>query len=172
MYLYMEFTLLIISYLLLSSRFSLAEEERVETKTTESNSTVIESTNTATAKSPEPSAIEKPAKESPTAMAVWRGILSTPALVEYFKDTFDSIGVTVDGSKEQFTVTHTGTALTLSKGIAENIKFRVSISSKQVMNMVKNAEDNQISEEESWRILSVLFTPMTAVTLENKIFVN
>ena len=105
-------------------------------------------------------------------MAVWQGIAATPALVEYFKDTFDTIGIRVEDSNKTFTVRHTGTALELSDGIADDVTFRVTISQQQVQNMVENAADNSISEQESWRILSVLFTPMTAVTLENKIFTN
>ena len=105
-------------------------------------------------------------------MAVWQGIAATPALVEYFKDTFDTIGVRVEHSDTAFTVTHTGAALQLSEGIADDVLFRVTISQQQVQNMVQNASDNSISEQESWRILSVLFTPMTAVTLENDIFTN
>ena len=105
-------------------------------------------------------------------MTVWQGIADTPALVEYFKDTFDSIGVSVQASEQNFTVTHTGTELLLSEGIAEDVTFRVTISQKQVLNMVQNASDNRISDQESWRILSVLFTPMTAETLGNKVFTN
>ena len=105
-------------------------------------------------------------------ISVWQGIAATPALVEYFKDTFDTIGVSVEGSEQSFTVTHTGSALELSEGIADDVNFRVTISQQQVRNMVKNAADNSISEQESWRILSVLFTPMTAVTLDNEVFTN
>ena len=105
-------------------------------------------------------------------MVVWQGIAATPALVEYFKDTFDTMGIRVEDSNKSFTVTHTGTALELSDGIVDDVNFRVTISQQQVRNMVDNAADNSISEQESWRILSVLFTPMTAVTLKNKIFTN
>ena len=105
-------------------------------------------------------------------ISVWQDIAATPALVEYFKDTFDTIGVSVEGSEQSFTVTHTGAALELSEGIADSVNFRVTITQQQVLNMVQNAADNSISEQESWRILSVLFTPMTAVTLDNEVFTN
>ena len=105
-------------------------------------------------------------------MQLWQGIADTPALVEYFKDSFDTLGVSVEGTEYSLTVTHTGTALELKSGIAANVDFRVTITPEQVMNMVSNAEDNRISEQESWRILNVLFTPMTAVTLDNEVLTN
>ena len=105
-------------------------------------------------------------------MQMWQGIADTPALVEYFKDSFDTLGVSVEGTEYSLTVTHTGTALELKSGIAEDVDFQVTITPEQVMNMVSNAEDNQISEQESWRILNVLFTPMTAVTLDNEVLTN
>ena len=105
-------------------------------------------------------------------MTLWQEIAATPALVEYFKDSFDTLGVSVEGTESRFTVTHTGTALELTEGIADDVNFKVTITAQQVMNMIENAEDNQISEQESWRILSVLFTPMTAVSLDNEVLTN
>ena len=35
--------------------------------------------------------------------------------------------------------------------------------------MIKHAKDGEISDNESWRILNVLFTPMTRVTLETPV---
>ncbi|MEC7987607.1 MAG: hypothetical protein VX278_20740 [Myxococcota bacterium] len=139
--------------------------------TTSTNDVTPESaTNEPVEAVPEAESVPEPAPIR--AMDVWNGITKTPALVEYFKDTFDTIGVSIEGTDERFTVEHTGTELKLSEGIAEDVNFRVSISEKQVSNMVKNAEDNQISADESWRIMSVLFTPMTSVTLDNPVFVN
>ena len=117
--------------------------------------------------------LKKPRNPPPLdPMQLWQGIADTPALVEYFKDSFDTLGVSVEGTEHSLTVTHTGTALELKSGIAEDVDFQVTITPEQVMNMVSNAEDNQISEQESWRILNVLFTPMTAVTLDNEVLTN
>ncbi len=40
---------------------------------------------------------------------------------------------------------------------------------QNIENMVKHAQDGKISANESWRILNVLFTPMTRVTLKTPV---
>ena len=40
---------------------------------------------------------------------------------------------------------------------------------QNIENMIKHAKDGEISDNESWRILNVLFTPMTRVTLETPV---
>ena len=56
------------------------------------------------------------------------------------------------------------------KGIVkEKVDFIVPLELQNIENMIKHAKDGEISDNESWRILNVLFTPMTRVTLETPV---
>lgn len=157
--------------LLLAGGLAIAQDSNTDEALPAEADTTVEAVEEAAAEDTEVAEVEEPAPALDP-MQLWQGIADTPALVEYFKDSFDTLGVAVEGTEHSLTVTHTGTALELTPGIADDVDFRVTITAQQVMNMVENAEDNQISEQESWRILDVLFTPMTAVTLDNEVLTN
>ena len=69
--------------------------------------------------------------------------------------------------REQFTIHHLGTQFSFEKGIQEGkVDFIVPVQLQNIKNMVVHAKDGQINPGESWRIVDVLFTPMTRVTLQ------
>ena len=71
---------------------------------------------------------------------------------------------------EKFTIHHVGTEFIFEEGIIEDaVDFIVPLKLENIQNMMKHAEDGKIDASESWRILDVLFTPLTKVTLENPI---
>jgi hypothetical protein len=100
----------------------------------------------------------------------WRGILQTPELVEYFDNVFQRLGIEVEETGERFTIEHTGSELVLSDGIDNNnVDFIVPIKLQNIENMINHSKDGKIDSSESWRILDVLFTPLTEVTLQTPV---
>ena len=53
--------------------------------------------------------------------------------------------------------------------IDPNSDFIVPLKAQNIHNMIAHSDDGIISSEESWRILSVLFTPLTKVTLQTPV---
>ena len=105
-----------------------------------------------------------------TSIDAWRGILQTPELVEYFDNVFQRLGIEVEETGERFTIEHTGSELILSDGIDEsNVDFIVPIKLQNIQNMINHSKDGKIDSSESWRILDVLFTPLTKVTLQTPV---
>lgn len=106
------------------------------------------------------------AQDIESAISAWNNIMQTPEIVDYFDGVFDKLGITVEGMDEKFTVHHQGDKITFSKGIDDDIDFLVPLQKQNILNMISHSKDGSISSEESWRILSVLFTPLTYETLK------
>ena len=104
-----------------------------------------------------------------SSMNAWQGIFQTPELLDYFKDVFESLGIVIDESNEKFTIHHRGDRFEFEDGINDDVDFVVPIGLENISNMILHAKDGKIDVSESWRILDVLFTPLTRVTLESPI---
>ena len=103
-----------------------------------------------------------------SSLEVWGNILQTPELVKYFRGIFNSLGITIEETGESFTVHYTDDRFIFEPGIKEEeVDFIVPLELENIENMVKHTEDGIISADESWRILDVLFTPLTKAALEN-----
>ena len=103
-------------------------------------------------------------------LTAWENILQTPDLVKYFDGVFNHLGIIIEETDERFTIHHTGASFEFEEGIIEdNVDFIVPLKKENISNMIKHAEDGFISPEESWRILDVLFTPLTKVTLQTPV---
>ena len=105
-----------------------------------------------------------------SSLTAWENILQTPDLVKYFDGVFNHLGIIIEETDERFTIHHTGASFEFEEGIIEdNVDFIVPLKKENISNMIKHAEDGFISPEESWRILDVLFTPLTKVTLQTPV---
>ena len=105
-----------------------------------------------------------------SSLKTWENILQTPELVEYFQGIFNHLGITIKETGESFTIHHKGDSFAFEEGmIKENVDFVVPLELQNIENMVTHAQDGKISANESWRILNVLFTPMTRVTLKTPV---
>jgi hypothetical protein len=107
-----------------------------------------------------------------SAMQAWQNIVQTPEIIAYFNGVFQQAGVRIEETGEQFTVTHTGAAITFAPGIAPDVDFVVPLRLENVQNLVGHTLDGKIDPGESWRIVQVLFTPMTQATLRTPMMVN
>ena len=108
--------------------------------------------------------------QNQSSLKSWENILQTPELVAYFEGIFNHLGVVIEETGEKFTIHHTGDSFVFEEGIIkENVDFTVPLQLQNIENMIKHSEDGKINENESWRILDVLFTPMTKVTLETPV---
>ena len=108
--------------------------------------------------------------QSTSSLEAWENILQTPELVEYFKGIFNSLGVIVEETNEKFTINHTGNSFEFEMGInEEKVDFVVPAKLQNIQNMIAHSQDGKISLEESWRIMDVLFTPLTRVTLQTPV---
>ncbi len=85
-----------------------------------------------------------------------KSILQTKEVVQYFDGIFNYLGVTIEETGESFTIHHDGNTMEFNSGINEDkVEFIVPIKEQNINNMVFHAKDGGISEQESWRILSV-----------------
>jgi hypothetical protein len=105
-------------------------------------------------------------------MQKWSTIVQTPDLVEYFRDVFAKAGVVVEGNsqeeaKEEFTVVNNGSAFAFHAGIDSDVEFVVPLKKENVDNLLSFASDGNFDAHESWRIVQILFTPLTRAALQS-----
>ena len=103
-----------------------------------------------------------------SARVTLENIMQTDDLLSYFDNVFESLGIKIEDTGEEFTVLHTGNEFIFKDGIKkDSVDFIVPLKSINIQNMVQHSKDGKIDKSESWRILDVLFTPLTQVTLQN-----
>ena len=108
--------------------------------------------------------------EYTSSLDAWENILQTPELLLYFNDVFDHLGIIIEETDEKFTIHHLDTEFIFEEGIVESaVDFIVPLKLENIENMMLHAKDGKIDSSESWRILNVLFTPLTEVTLQNPV---
>lgn len=106
-----------------------------------------------------------------TSMEKWKPLLNQPQLAQYFSGIFDKMGFVVEETNEQFTVNHFEDHFTLEKGVnKDSVDYVIHLKMENIDNMLKHGSDNVIDEKESFRIMSVLFTPLTEASLTNPVF--
>lgn len=105
-------------------------------------------------------------------MQKWSTIVQTPEMVDYFSGVFTKAGVTVEGNgdnepAEEFTVINDGSGFSFHAGIAPDVEFIVPLKQENVDNLREFASDGKFDAYESWRIVQILFTPLTRVALQS-----
>lgn len=107
------------------------------------------------------------AQNSPS-MEHWEKLLDKKELAEYFSGIFNSMGFIVEETGEQFTVHHQGDHFTMETGIQnDSVDYVVNLKLENISNMESHGDDSRIDDYESFRIMSVLFTPLTEASLTN-----
>lgn len=109
--------------------------------------------------------------ESQTGRAVdlWRAIVQTEQLVDFFTGLFDTIGITIEETGEELTARIAEDRIHIDPGLPDSYDFLVPLKLENVHNMVSHAADGKLDEFEVWRIVAVLFTPLTRETLSNPV---
>lgn len=103
-----------------------------------------------------------------SAMEAWESLLNKKELANYFSGIFNSMGFIIEETNEEFTVTHNGDHFTTRKGIIrDQVDYVVNLKLENIQNMQKHGDDDVIDPYESFRIMSVLFTPLTEASLTN-----
>jgi hypothetical protein len=102
------------------------------------------------------------------AATLWESLLNKQELAQYFSGIFEKMAFVIEETDERFTVGHHGDHFTLSKGIVENeVDYLVRLKMENVKNLIHHSADGEIDEGESFRIMAVLFTPLTEASLTN-----
>ena len=105
---------------------------------------------------------------SQSIMHKWDNLLEKEGLVNYFSGVFDQLGITIDETDEKFTVIHAGDHFELIEGVnTDSVDYHIELKLENISNMVKHGEDSKIDADESFRIMSVLFTPFTEASLQH-----
>lgn len=107
-----------------------------------------------------------------SALSTWGAIVQTPELVDYFRGVFNRVAITVAETGEQLTVHHEGDQIDFAPGGVGPVDFRVTVTQQQVDALARHTADGRIDPAESWRIVRVLFTPMTEETLRVPVLSN
>ena len=82
------------------------------------------------------------------------------------------MGITIEETGEQLTITVADTAVHIEPGLPKTADFIVPLKLENVTNLVSHTEDGELDTFEVWRIVSVLFTPLTRETLKNPVMSN
>ncbi len=100
-------------------------------------------------------------------MRAWEFMLNKTSIARYFSGIFNELGIYVRDTGEEFTVIHKVDRFEMKKGLMESCDYVVEITSQNVANMSSHGKDDAIDADESFRIMSVLFTPLTEASLKN-----
>lgn len=107
------------------------------------------------------------------AMEQWKPLLNKAELASYFDGIFHKMAFIVEETNEQFTVTHEGDHFTIEEGInKDSVDYIIPLKQENIQNMAKHGADSKIDEAESFKIMSVLFTPLTESSLTNPMMSN
>jgi len=107
-------------------------------------------------------------ESSSYSMKEWEELLDKPQLADFFNGIFDNLGIIVDETSEEFTVHHKGNHFTLSKGINKaSVDYTVHLKPENIANMKRHGSDEEISSDEAYKIMSVLFSPLTKASLDH-----
>lgn len=99
---------------------------------------------------------------------MWAPLLNKEGLAEYFSGLYESLGIEIEETGEKITVLHLGNHFELKDGIdPDSVDYNITLKLENIKNMAQHGEDNKIDSYESYRIMSVLFTPLTRSSLEN-----
>jgi len=101
------------------------------------------------------------------AVDLWRAIVQTKEIVEVFKGLFDVIAITIEETGEELTVRMGEDRVNIDPGLPDDYDFLVPIKLENAHNMVVHAADGRLDAFEIWRIIGVLFTPLTRETMRN-----
>jgi hypothetical protein len=103
-----------------------------------------------------------------SSMSQWNHLLEKEELVAYFSGVFEQLGITIAETGEKFTVIHKGNHFLLLEGVEEQtVDYHVQLKLENISNMVNHGADDKIDEQESFQIMSVLFTPFTEASLQH-----
>lgn len=118
----------------------------------------------------EPAAeIDAPDFSSMASMEVWQSVAQTESIVEFFRYLFESIGIRVVDTGEEFTCRHLGDSICFVTGFDEaGVDYVVEIERFQVERLARYGTAGSIASSEQYRVMKVVFTPATAALLENK----
>jgi hypothetical protein len=101
-----------------------------------------------------------------SAREAWQPLLDNPGMAEFFDGIFLHLGVRVEETGEELTVHHKGDHFTLETGIdPDAVEYIVPIRLENVANLLSHGADKAVDPDEAYRILAVMFTPMTEATL-------
>lgn len=101
----------------------------------------------------------------------WASTTWPPAMLDFFRGSFDKIGVVVD-SGESFTVTHLGDHVVLSGGIDKDVDLSVPVTAQNVDGLVERAADGEVGADDAYAIMSVLFLPASRAFLTGPFLAN
>lgn len=112
--------------------------------------------------------LQTTANAQTTLKQTWESLLNKKELADFFKGTFERLGVYIDSTNESFTVVHLGDHFVLENGIdSGKVDYIVQLKPENMRNMLKHGQDSKIDDAEAYKIMSVLFTPLTQSGLNN-----
>ena len=101
------------------------------------------------------------------AVDLWRQVVQTDEIVEFFTDVFDVIGITVEETGEELTVRIDGGRILIEPGLPDESDFFVPLKMENVPTW-RLMLGRQSGATSGLRIASVRFTPLTRETLKNR----
>lgn len=105
-----------------------------------------------------------------TAVEAWKQLSDKPKIVSFFDGMFHKMGIVVTDSEEELTVHLTDGRFKLEEGIDPDSDYVIELSTENIANMIRHGEDGEIDEDEAFRIMTVLFRPLSRATMQNAKF--
>ncbi len=103
------------------------------------------------------------------AVDLWRAIAQTGEIVEFFTGMFEVMGIIIEETGEELAVRVGEDRIHIDSGLPQEYDFLVPLKLENVNNLISHAADGRLDDFEAWRIVSVLFTPLTRETLKNSV---
>lgn len=105
--------------------------------------------------------------KSQKTMEAWNDLLDKKEFADYFSGMFNKLGIVVKETGERFTVIHKGDHFELKDGInEEEADYVVKLELHNIKDLREHGEDEVIDDNESFRIMRTLFTPLTRASLQ------
>lgn len=99
---------------------------------------------------------------------LWQPLLNQPGMATYFSGLFETLGIRIAETGEEVTVTHRIDHFEIAEGIVDSaVDYVVDLRQENVSNLLQHGADGQVDSYESYRIMAVLFTPLTRAALQN-----
>ena len=100
---------------------------------------------------------------------LWRAVEQTDQIVSVLVGMFEEIGITIEETGEKLTARVKEGTIQIDPGLPEKYDLLAPLKLENVHEMVLFTADGRLDESEIWRIIAVLFTPLTRETLRTPV---
>ena len=104
--------------------------------------------------------------EETTSIDIWKSVVQTEEIVGFFQYLFESIGIVVTDTGEEFTCRHLGDRIEFEPRIdRDGVDYIIEVERFQIERLAAYGSGGDIAPEEQYRVMAEVFTPATRALL-------